>query len=462
MTTYHVDNRNPVLLVTTVASFLVPFMSSSVNVALPSIGKEFAMDAILLGWVTTSFLLAIAVFLIPFGRIADIYGRKKIFLYGFVIFTFASLLAAISRSPFLLILSRSMQGAGASMTISTMLAMLISAFPAEERGKVLGINVAAVYSGLSFGPFLGGLLTHYLGWRSIFFLNIPLGIPVLFLTFWKIKGDWSEAKGEKFDFLGSILSSFTLVTVMYGFSRLPAIDGGVLILLGAFGFLGFVKWEMRSSSPIFEIGLFRKNKAFAFSNLAAWINYGATFAVTFLLSLYLQLIKGLNPREAGLILVCQPVVQAIFSPFAGRLSDRMEPRIVASIGMGVTTVGLFFFIFLNEKTETYLILANLVVLGFGFALFASPNTNAVMSSVEKKLYGVASGILGTMRSTGMMFSMGITMLIFSLYIGRVQIIPPYYPHFLKSVRVLFVMFAVLSLTGIFASLAKGGVCDDGQ
>ena len=460
MTTNPIQNRKPVLLVTTVGSFLVPFMSSSVNVALPAIGKEFAMDAILLGWVTTSFLLAIAVFLIPFGRIADIYGRKRIFLYGFVIYTFASLLAAISRSPFLLILSRSIQGAGASMTISTMLSILMSSFPAEERGKVLGINVAAVYAGLSFGPFLGGVLTHTFGWRSIFLINIPLGIPILFLTFWKIKGDWTEAKGEAFDFLGSILSSFTLVTVMYGFSRLPGVDGGLLILVGVLGFVGFVKWEMRAKCPIFEIGLFRKNKAFAFSNLAAWINYGATFAITFLLSLYLQLIKGLNPREAGLILVCQPVVQAVFSPFAGRLSDRMQPRIVASIGMGVTTVGLFLFIFLSEKTQAPLIVANLILLGFGFALFSSPNTNAVMSSVDKKLYGVASGILGTMRSTGMMFSMGITMLVFSVYIGRTQITPPYYPFFLKGVRVLFIVFAALSFVGIFASLAKGGAGGD--
>jgi nitrate/nitrite transporter NarK len=216
-----------------------------------------------------------------------------------------------------------------------------------------------------------------------------------------------------------------------------------------------MKWESKSESPVFDIDLFRNNKIFAFSNLAALINYSAIFAIGFLLSLYLQLIKGLNPQEAGIILICQPIVQAVFSPFAGRLSDRIEPRIVASTGMALTTVGLALFIFLDEKTTLSFIVVNLILIGFGFGLFSSPNTNAVMSSIEKKFYGVASGILGTMRATGNMFSMGIVMLIFSLYIGRTQITPSYYPLFIKSVKSAFIIFTSLCLAGIFASLSRG-------
>jgi len=455
MDTDTTDNKKLVLLVTTLVSFLIPFMTSSINVALPSIGKEFVMDAVLLSWVTTSYLLAAAIFLVPFGRIADIYGRKKVFLYGIVIFTLASFLAAVSASPVLLISSRVLQGIGASMTFNTGVAILMSVFPPGEKGKVLGINVAAVYSGLSFGPFLGGFLTHLLGWRSIFFSNVPLGLFVIIFTFWKLKGEWTEARGEKFDFPGSLLFSFTLVTFMYGFSKLPGMRGAFLIFLSLLGCWAFVKWEIKSNSPMFDMDLFRNNKVFAFSNLAALINYSATFAVSFLLSLYLQFIKGLHPQEAGIILISQPIMQAIFSPLAGKLSDRTEPRMVASTGMALTTIGLFLFTFLSEKTSIPLIIADLMLLGFGFALFSAPNTHAVMSSIEPRFYGVASGALGTMRTTGMMLSMGMVMLIFTLYIGRIQITPPYYPSFIKSVQVAFSIFSVLCLAGIFASLSRG-------
>jgi MFS family permease len=214
---------------------------------------------------------------------------------------------------------------------------------------------------------------------------------------------------------------------------------------------------MRAISPVLDIGLFRNSKAFTFSNQAAVINYSATFAVAFLISLYLQYLKGFNPQGAGLILVAMPATQAIFSPLAGRLSDRIEPRLIASAGMALTTVGLIIFIFLNTGTSLGLIIGNLILIGFGFALFSSPNTNAVMSSAPKTAYGVASATLATMRQVGMSFSMGVAMLMFALYMGRVQITPEYYPLFQESMKTSFIIFAVLCFGGIFASLARGKV-----
>ena len=450
-------NKRAALLVATLGSFLTPFMGSSITIALPSIGSELAMDAISLGWVATAYLLAAAMFLVPFGRIADIYGRKRIFTYGILTYTVASMLSAIAASAAMLIASRVLQGIGGAMIFSTGVAILTSVFPAEERGKALGINVAAVYLGLSLGPFLGGLLTEHFGWRSIFVLNVPLGLIIIAFIFWKLKGEWAEAKGEKFDITGSVIYSLMLIAIMYGFTLLPQMSGVWLILIGAVGVVAFVKWEMKVKSPVLNLGLFRNNTVFALSNLAALINYSATFAVAFLLSLYLQYIKGLSPQNAGLILVAAPVVQAIFSPLAGRLSDRIEPRILASVGMGLTATGLVLFTSLSEKTSLGFIVASLVVLGFGFALFSSPNTNAVMSSVEKRFYGVASGTLATMRQIGMTFSMGMAMLLFALYIGRVQITPEYYSLFLRSVNVAFVIFAALCFAGTFASLARGKI-----
>lgn len=450
-------NRRVALLVTTLGSFLTPFMGSSINIALPSIGKEFSMDAVLLSWVASSYLLAAAMFLVPFGKIADIRGRKRIFAYGMLIYTLSSFLCAISTSATLLICFRVLQGIGSAMIFGTGVAILTAVFPVGERGKVLGINVAAVYSGLSLGPFLGGFLTQHSGWRSIFLANVPLGLIVVALVSWKLKGEWAEAEREKFDLTGSIIYGLSLVAIMYGFSVLPEISGVWLILVGALGVSSFVRWEIRVESPVLSMSLFRDNTVFAFSNLAALINYSATSAVGFLLSLYLQYVKVLSPQEAGVILVSQPIVMALVSPLAGRLSDRIEPRIVASMGMALTVVGLSLLTFLSEGTTLEFIVASLVLLGFGFALFSSPNTNAVMSSVEKRLYGVASATLGTMRLTGQMLSLGIAMLIFSIYIGKVQITPEYHPLFLASIRTALIIFAGCCFGGIFASLARGKV-----
>ena len=451
------QGKRSALVVATLSAFITPFMGSAVHIALPSIEREFGIDAIVLTWIATSYLLAAAISLVPFGRLADIHGRKKVFTYGMVIFTISSFLSAISISAPMLILFRILQGVGSSMVFATGIAILTSVFPAQERGKVLGINVAAVYIGLSLGPFLGGLLTQYFTWRSIFLVTVPLGLISIALVLWKLKGEWAEARGEKFDLPGSLIYGLGIVAIMYGISLLPGLRSLWLIVCGFLSIVVFVTWETKVENPVFDLDLFKTNRVFALSNLAALINYSATFAVAFLLSLYLQHIKGLSPQSAGIVLISQPVVQAIFSPFAGRLSDRVEPRIVASIGMSLTTFGLVLFIFLNENSTLEFVVARLILLGFGFALFASPNTNAIMGSVEKRFYGLASGSVGTMRLLGMMTSMGIATVLFAIFIGRVQITIEYYPMFLKSMKAAFIVFSLLCSGGIFASLVRGRV-----
>ena len=450
-------SKEVVLLVASTASFIFPFMGSSVNIALPSIGSELSLDAVTLGWIATAYILASATLLVPFGRIADIHGRKKVFTYGVIVFTVSSFLSGIAGSAAMLISFRVLQGIGGAMIAGTGVAMLTSVFPAAERGKALGINVAATYAGLSLGPVLGGVLTQHLGWRSIFFVGVPLGLVVLGVILRKVKGDWAEAKGEKFDLAGSIIYSLALVVLVYGFTMLPAMLGVWLIVAGVIGLSAFVRWETKMRSPVLDMNLFKNNRVFAFSNLAALINYSATFAVAFFISLYLQYIKGFSPQSAGLILVAMPAVQAIFSPLAGRLSDRIEPGVIASMGMALTTAGLVFFVFLNGETSLEFIMGALILIGFGFALFSSPNTNAVMGAAPKTAYGVASATVATMRQVGMVFSMGIAMLMFALHIGRVEITPEYYPAFLESMKTSFIIFAVLCFGGIFASLARGKV-----
>jgi len=442
-------------IVAGLAAFLAPFMGSAVNIALPSIGSRFGADAVTLGWVATGYLLAAAVFLVPFGRLGDIYGRKKFFLAGIMVYSTSTLLSAVAPSIGALIGFRVVEGTGGAMIFGTGVAILTSVFPPGERGRALGINVASTYLGLSLGPVLGGWLTHQFGWRSIFFFNIPLCILIIILVLTRLKGDWAEAAGEKFDLSGALLYGLALIGVMLGFSRLPHLLGAVLLLAGFALAWVFVCWESRVPSPVIKLGLFRTNRVFAFSNLAALVNYSATFAVGFLVSFYLQFLKGLNPGQAGLVLIAQPVVMAVFSPFAGRLSDRIEPRIVASLGMAISSFGLLLLALLRPDSPLASVVPRLAVLGFGFALFSSPNTNAVMSSVEKKFYGVASATLGTMRLVGQMFSMGMAMMILSVIVGHVQISAADPLRFLQAVRTGFLLFAGLCFAGVFASLARG-------
>jgi MFS family permease len=307
------------------------------------------------------------------------------------------------------------------------------------------------------GPYLGGVMTEHLGWRSLFLANIPAGVLVIILILWKIKGDSSESKGEKFDTSGSVIYGAAIVAMIFGFSQLPEISGVVLTLAGIMGLLFFLMWESRNKSPILNINLFRNNKALLFANIATLISYCATTAVAFLLSLYLQYIKALTPDQAGLVLLAQPALQAIFSPFTGRLSDRIEPRILASAGMLLTFVALLFFSFLTNNTSIISIVIILAVLGIGLGVFVPPNTNAVMSSATPKFYGTVASINGTMRNIGMLMSMAITMIAMATIIGRVTITPEYYSEFLTSTRVAFTIFSVFCFVGIFASLYRGKI-----
>lgn len=446
------DYKTPALIIAIISSFLTPFMSSAINIALPAIGSEFLTDAILLSWIPTSFLLASAIFAVPFGRIADIYGMKKIFVWGMIIFTISSFLCAVAFSDISLIAFRIIQGIGTAMVFVTGLAIVTSVYPPQERGKAIGFTIGAVYVGLSIGPALGGIMTEFLGWRSLFYLVVPFGILVLALTFWKLKGEWAACRGEKFDLPGTILYSIALLTFMLGFSELPGIIGVIMIIIGVIGLAAFVMFELRVKVPVFDMKLFR-NRVFGFSSMAALINYMATFAVVFLLSLYLQYIKGFDASDAGLILIAQPVIMAILAPVAGRLSDKIEPRILATIGMSLATIGLFIFSFLNNNTDIWFILAGLVILGAGFGLFSSPNTNAIMGSVERRFLGVASATVSTMRLIGQTLSMGLAILIFSLFIGRVVIVPEFYDELLFSIQIAFIGFTILCFAGIFVSLA---------
>jgi len=448
-------SRSATLFVVCTAHFLMPFMMSAVGVALPAIGRDFAASAMQLGLVETTYVLSASIFLLAMGRLGDIHGRRRVLLIGILVFTSAGGLLSQAWSIESMIAMRFLQGMGGAMVMATTFAIVVSVFPQKERGKALGIAVASVYAGISCGPYFGGALITAFGWRSIFYLAVPLGLITFIVACTRLRGEWAEAAGEPFDWRGSLLYAAAILLLIAGASNLH--QGPWAWLLAAAGIAGlalFLAFEARTAYPVLDVTLLRSNRVFAFSSLAALLNYAATFGVTFFLSLYLQYVKGMNPHQAGTLLIIQPIVQTVFSPLCGRLADRFQAAVVATAGMALCAVGLALAAGIGATAPLGLVVAVLAFLGLGFALFSSPNVSVIMGSVEPRHLGVASGLNSTVRTLGMMGSMTIITVIFSIFMGGHAITPDTQPAFLMSMRIALLTFSGLCVAGIFCSFVR--------
>lgn len=429
-------------------SFIGPFMGSAVNLAVPAIGGEFGAPVGSLGWIVTAYLLGSAVVLLPVGRLADIVGRKKVYTYGVALFLLGNLAATLAASMEAFIVCRLFQGVATAMIFGTGMAMIVSVHAPKERGKVIGYSAAATYIGLSVGPMLGGFITEAVGWRGIFYLT-GLGLVFSLFAVSRVRQEWYGARGEAFDWRGALLYIGASGLLLYGCSTFAQSAAAKLLLaVGGALLVWFVRSQTRCAAPLVDMRLLRENTVFAMSSLAAMINYSATFAIGFVLSLYLQLIRGMDASAAGLILLVQPALMAVFSPAAGALSDRLEPRVVASVGMALNAVGLFFFAFLRADTPIWLVGVNVALIGLGFALFSSPNNNAIMGAVEAKYYGIAASILSAMRLIGQALSMAVVTAVMAHYGTSAG-------QMLAGFDAAFSIFAALCSGGIWASLARG-------
>ncbi len=435
-------------------SFLVPFVGSALNLALPQIGHDLDMNAVTLSLMVSAYLLPCAMFQMPAARLGDLYGRRKIYLLGIGAFSLFSLLSSLAWSPGSLIAFRALTGIGSAMMFGTAMAILTSLFPAHQRGKTLGINTAVVYFALAAGPLFGGLLTHYLGWRSIFVACCLAGVTAVIFSLIAIRDEWTEARGEPFDFIGAALYALTLFAVIYGFSLLPNTTSWLLLALGIAAAFAFIRFEYRCRFPVFNLGLLVDNRAFRLSTVAAMINYSVTAASTFLLSLYLQYVRGLDAQHAGFLLMLQPIMQTFVSPLAGRWSDRVHPASLATAGMVMVTLALLGLCFLTENTPWLTLAALLLLFGAGFGIFSSPNVNMIMSSVDRPAYGTASAVTGTARLIGQSFSIGIATLTIHLYLGTAAVSAAHHAAFMSSLRLACAVFAMLCLVGIYASASR--------
>ncbi|WP_321368086.1 MFS transporter [uncultured Desulfuromusa sp.] len=448
-------SKSAILFSICMAHFLNPFMLSAVGLALPVMGRDFSASALQLGLVETSFMLSMAIFLLAMGRLGDIYGRRKIFQLGLLLFAFSGGLISLASSIEVLIALRFLQGLGGAMVNATTMAILVAAFAPHERGKALGIAIASVYAGISCGPFIGGFLVELFGWRSLFYLMVPLGLLTYLVTWIKIKDEWADSKGEPFDWKGALIYAPSVLMLVYGVTNLKNNHAmWVLLILATFGLLLFLLVEKRAPYPMLDIRLLLENRVFALSNLAALFNYAATFGVTFFLSLYLQFVKGMGPHQAGTILIAQPVVQTFLSPFCGRLSDRIPASILATLGMGSSAAGLAVAANLSADSSLKQVVLLLIFLGLGFALFSSPNVSMIMGSVPPRHLGIASGLSASMRTFGMLTSMTIITVIFSYLMQGKSVTPETQIAFLSSMKIALLIFCGLCVIGIGCSLGR--------
>ncbi|MEM3737130.1 MAG: MFS transporter [Candidatus Bathyarchaeia archaeon] len=459
-----------VLSITSIGSFMTPLDGSVVSVSLPSITSGLKMDYAMAIWVPTAYLTSLTALLLSIGRLSDVIGRKLIFISGFAIFITSSFLCGISQDGLQLIAFRAIQGGGAAFIGSTSAAIVTDVFPSRERGKALGINTMSVYVGLSVGPSLGGFLTYEFGWRSIFCINVPIGLLVISLALMKLQ-ESTTASQKRFDLLGA--SSFTLGLVAlllaltlsgsFGWGAFPII--GLLIVGGVFLTL-FVLVEIRKGAEaMLDVSLFSRNRLFSAANISALLNYTSCFGVSFFTSFYLQRVLNYSPLQAGIILLTMPATMAVLAPISGWLSDRIGSRMLSSLGMAIICVGLLLASTLGLQSSSTDIAIRLLIIGLGMGLFSSPNTSAVMGSVDKSRLGVASGTLAMMRFLGQSLSLVIMGAIFAtvapskmlsdLFVGIDPKLEVAAEVFVEAMRKTFAAAAPISAVGVLTSLVRG-------
>ena len=444
------ERKNLLLLICTVLSFFTVFAVNAVTIVIPTIAAEYHMSNIMQNWITIIFLLVVAVLSVPAGQITGKYGLRKVTIISTILFIIISIVNVLVTSQEQFLACRLILGIALAFINVTSMAMIVSAFPPEERGTALGINITGVYIGLSLSPVLGGILNYNLGWRSVVLFGVPFLFVILALLLTTIKDEWITFEGIPIDIKGALSYGVGMALFMYGFTILNTQMGMILTVLGVIILIVFAVIEMRQDHPVFDIRFF-KNHKFLSANFASLCAYLATYAVTTILNYHLQYIKGFDSQTAGLILLVAPLCQVVLAPIAGRLSDRFVPQILAAIGMALGTISLFLFSSLDSATSMTFLVAAMIIYGVGFGLFSPPNTNVIMGSVPPNDTSIASASVATMRTVGQAMSMGILTLVFAFIMGDVPIIEQYYPMLIQSCQITCIICVVLCILSVFAS-----------
>jgi EmrB/QacA subfamily drug resistance transporter len=446
-----------------IGTFMTALDTSVVNTVLPVIGKTFQSQVASVEWVVTVYLLGLSALLLSFGRLGDMRGHKLIYILGFGVFVGSSMLCGLAPNVLTLVIFRGMQAVGAAMLAANSPAILTKSFPAEQRGQALGMQATMTYLGLTVGPSFGGWLASFAGWRSVFYINLPVGMLAIWLSLRAIPDDAAKKTGERFDWSGAVVFMLALSTLLLGLNQGHNWGWGSLpILMLLFGsavlILLFLWIEGRARNPMVDLNLFRQRR-FSLATASAILNYIGVYSVIFLMPFYLIQGRMLTSAEAGLVLTAQPVMMAIIAPLSGTLSDRLGTRGLAMTGMGVLTIGLFLLSRLGSESSVQSIVLSLGVMGLGTGTFISPNNSALMGAAPRQRQGIAAGILATARNFGMVLGVGISGSIFTTLVARsagsTMVGEASGEVFYGAIQVCFLVAAGIAMMGVFTSASRG-------
>lgn len=398
-----------------------PLMLSSVNVALPSIARDLHLDAVTLTWVPLAYLMAAVVLVLPCGRLADRFGRRRVFMVGTLGVILSSLQAGAAWNGPSFLVGRLLQGGFTAMLYATQVAIVSSVVPARERGRYIGYTVASVYIGLTIGPALGGWLIESWSWRASLWVHLPLSLLSLLIGFFSVGNDWYGERHVPFDGVGSLLYGGGLAALLLGLARLPGVSGLLLALFGLLLLTGFLRHERRIAHPLIDIELLLQRSAFGRAAFTSLLMYTATFGNVVLVSLQLQYLEGASPLAAGQVMLIQPLTMTLLAPLFGRWSDRIDPRWLVSAGLVAAAAGLLTLAVTTGSGNHTALLTGLGCVGLGFSLFSAPNTNVLMGAVPRERYGAAAGVAATMRLLGQLASQGLVVMVFALLLGPVEL-----------------------------------------
>lgn len=443
------------LIAVCVGYLIAPMGMAAVNVAIPTLAADLQANAIKVGWLPTLYILANVAFMLPFGKLADNYGRKRVYVLGLLVNAIAAAMCAIGTHIDWILFWRFVQGAAGAMIFSTGVAIVTSVTPPHKRGAALGIIAACVYVGLTLAPAVGGWLTEWLGWQAVFYFQIPLVLALLVFIKLKLHGEWKNQQHSRFDWIGSAIFITFAFTLVYGLSKLPSLLGFFLLAISVLSLAGFILHQSRDKQPLIRVQMFKESKVFSLSLSTSFLMYGSNFAIIFLLSLYLQYIKGFSPSQAGQILLLQALCMAIVAPMAGKLSDRFEPRIVATLGCIIVAIGFAFLNQIDTETSATYISGSLGLVGLGFGLFSTPNNNAIMSAVKEQEVGVASATMNLSRTIGNLVGMSLVNLMMHYYIGDATLNAQTNPQLMSTISLALMMSLSFVVTASFISALRG-------
>lgn len=453
-TVFTKSEKRAVLIASCLAIFINPMVGSMLNLALTAIGNDLQCSAHQLGWISSMFFIASVMALVPASRLSDIYGKKRIFKIGILICTLGLAMSSLSPNIYFLYATRCITGVGTAMVACNSVSMISDVYARHERGAALSVNTACVYVGASVGPTFGGIFTDLVGWRICFLIIIPLLLGALYFIN-KFKYNIKPSEGGSFDSKGSVVYAMGILIFMLGLISLPEIYAFVLIVLGVVVMVGFVIVEMRTKEPVMKVRMFG-NTRFTRSLLALFFNYAASYSISFFLSLYFQSIGAMTATQAGMVLMVQPVIQVLFTLMVGKIVDRLDYRILPTLGMAILSIGIAMMLALGEDVNLPYAVLCLAINGIGFGLFSSPNTTATMSYVEHHEYSAASALISTMRQIGMMFSMGIATCMIAIFMGSTATLAPEnYSAFIKIMDYTWYICLGFSVVGMLFSVFRG-------